>query len=72
MSLLYVIYQAVQFFASIIGPGTIFMMLTGALSLVLKGELHVCLLLNLVPNLIFIIVSFFVKGDTQVITVTRR
>ena len=66
MSLLYVIYQAVQFFASIIGPGTIFMMITGALAVTIKIDLVYCFLINLIPNLLFIIVSFYVKSNTQV------
>ncbi|KAF6038601.1 hypothetical protein EB796_003101 [Bugula neritina] len=67
MSLVYVIYQAAQFFASIIGPGTIFMMITGALQVAIKSlSLSDCLIINLIPNLIFVIVSFNVKSSTQV------
>lgn len=66
MSLLYVIYQAVQFFASIIGPGTIFMMVTGALKIAIKLEFQYCFIINLLPNLVFIVVSFYVKSKTQV------
>lgn len=67
MSLLYIIYQAVQFFASIIGPGTIFLMLTGAFSLAFKGvDSWISLIINLIPVLGFIVFSFLTDGKTQV------
>ena len=67
MSLLYIIYQSVQFFASIIGPGSIFLMLNGALSLVLKtDDITLSLILNLIPISIFVFTSFFVDESTQV------
>lgn len=66
MSLLYIIYQAVQFFASIIGPGTIFLMITGALTLVGNLPIEHAFIINIVPIIAFIVVSFFTKSPVQV------
>ncbi|XP_067931051.1 chitin synthase-like [Watersipora subatra] len=65
MSLLYIIYQAVQFFASIVGPGTIFLMVTGAISVTLNLDMDTVFVVNLIPNVLFIVISFFIDSSLQ-------
>ena len=66
MSTLYMIYQVVIFGSSILGPGTIFLMVTGAISLVLKGNTEIAFLIMIIPVVLYILISLLAKKDLQV------
>ena len=68
ISLFYIIYQALLLGTSIVGPGTIFMMMIGALDVALGGRLGILWsgILNFIPLVIFIILCFVAKSETQV------
>jgi chitin synthase len=68
ISLLYVIYQTGLFAASIVGPGSIFMMMIGAMDVALGGRLGFVRagILTIIPIIIFIILCYTTKTDTQV------
>ena len=61
-------YQTTMFIVSILGPGTIFLMIVGALEVALDGRISMwtSFVLNLIPVGIFVILCFTTKGDTQV------
>lgn len=70
ISILYIIYQSILLIGSIIGPGTIFLVMVGALQMALdkfvKLSFFESFLINLVPVLIFTILCFRAKADKQV------
>ena len=70
ISFIYIVYQATLLVTSVVGPGTIFMMMIGALDVALGGKLGFVWsgVLNLIPLVIFIILCFLAKSDTQVST----
>lgn len=74
ISLLYISYQFLFLVLSLLGPGTIFLMIVGALEIALSGRITMWLSfsLNLIPIIIYIILCFTAKCDTQVITVTGQ
>jgi len=51
---------------SILGPGTVFLVLVGALALAFGIDIWGSFLLNIVPILIYTFVCFFCKEKTQV------
>lgn len=71
ISWLYIIYQAVLFGSSILGPGTTFLMIVGAIDAALPGtmekenSIYWSFVFNLVPIIIFIIICFAAKQDIQ-------
>ena len=71
ISFLYIAYQGLLLLGSVIGPGTIFLVMTGALQLAIANFAYLTFfesfLINLVPILIFTILCFCAKGDTQVL-----
>jgi len=68
ISMLYIFYQALLLGSSIVGPGTIFMMIVGSLDIALGGRLPLmwCFPINFVPLMIFILMCYFTKTKTQV------
>lgn len=68
ISFLYIIYQATIFFASLLGPGTIFLMIVGALVVALNYQIDMwtSFFVNLVPVLGFTIMCYVCKADIQV------
>ena len=68
MSVLYIVYQTGLFVASIIGPGSIFMMMVGAMAVAFGGPITFLRagFLTLIPLVIFVILCFTAKPDTQV------
>jgi len=70
ISLIYIIYQAFLLGASIVGPGTIFMMMVGSIDVAFGGRLAFgwCMLINLIPLLIFVILCYVAESNTQVST----
>lgn len=66
ISMLYMIYQFGLFGATIIGPGTIFMMMAGALTVALKVNFILSAILNLIPVLVFIVLCYWTSEKIQV------
>jgi len=70
LSILYILYQSLLLGASIVGPGTIFMMIVGAMQVALQNLVNwdliwICVI-NLIPILIFIVLCFFASSAIQV------
>ncbi|XP_052234766.1 chitin synthase chs-1-like isoform X1 [Dreissena polymorpha] len=66
ISLAYVFYQALLMVSSILTPGTIFLMILGAINLAYPTiDLWVALLVNAVPVAIMVVLCFKAKSDTQ-------
>lgn len=68
ISLLYIVYQAVLFGGSILGPGNIFLMLVGAFVAAFKIDNWTSFLYNIVPILTYMFVCFLCKEKIQLIT----
>lgn len=76
ISFAYIAYQLAMFVIAVLGPGTILVMMAGALQLVLStlaGDdedlsylIAVTFVLHLVPVVIFVVLCFRAKPDTQV------
>lgn len=64
-SMLYVSYLVMVMFGTIFGPGTIFLMLVGAITAVFDIDIWTSFLWNLVPVTIFILVCVFFKQNHQ-------
>jgi chitin synthase len=58
--------QILLLFGSVLGPGTILLMLVGAFNTAFKLDMTLSMILNVVPVIIFMIVCYFTKADTQV------
>ncbi|KAH3754134.1 hypothetical protein DPMN_188795 [Dreissena polymorpha] len=75
ISMLYVCYQMLLMVSSILTPGTIFLMVLGAINMAYPQlSLYWALVLNLIPVAVFILLCFVAKSDTQVsslITISR-
>ncbi len=67
ISFLYIAYQLLLFLSSMITPGTIFLLIVGALNSAFKIDLITSLLINIVPLFLFLIVCFTMKSKWQVI-----
>ncbi|GBP49027.1 Chitin synthase chs-2 [Eumeta japonica] len=65
ISTLYIMYQVLLMFGTIFGPGTIFLMLTGAMNTISGMSNIQALFLNLVPITIFLIVCMTCKSERQ-------
>ena len=67
ISLLYIAYQTAMMVSSILTPGTIFMLVVGAItSAYPEIPLFGSLILNLIPVGIFLLLVFTAKSNTQV------
>ncbi|XP_050669980.1 chitin synthase chs-2-like isoform X2 [Leptidea sinapis] len=65
ISMLYIVYQSMLMLGTILGPGTIFLMMIGAINAITGlSNLH-ALLWNAVPIFIFIVVCMTCKSDIQ-------
>lgn len=62
----YIIYQGMLMIGTILGPGTIFLMLVGAMVAVFRISNWNSFYLNLIPILFFIIVCFSCKNEIQI------
>ncbi|XP_013390586.1 uncharacterized protein LOC106158988 isoform X2 [Lingula anatina] len=69
ISMLYIFYQAALLMSSALGPGTIFLMVVGALQTAFAQymDLWTAFFCNLVPVLIFIILCYVTKSKVQLI-----
>ncbi|XP_041374233.1 chitin synthase chs-2-like [Gigantopelta aegis] len=66
ISCLYIIYQMIMMASSIITPGTIFLLVTGATNIALPSiPLYGALILNIIPIAIFVLLVLFAKSETQ-------
>jgi chitin synthase len=63
----YIIYQAMLMVGTILSPGTIFLMVVGAMNTVLGLDSNICLASNIVPILVFSIVCMVVKKNDHII-----
>ena len=68
ISLPYIIYQGMLMVGTILGPGTIFLMLVGALVAVFRISNWYSFQINLVPILVFMLICFTMKNDYQILT----
>ena len=67
ISYFYVLYQIMLMIGTILGPGSIFIMLAGSLSTAFELSNGVSFLVNLVPVGLFIIICLTAKTDTQIL-----
>lgn len=67
ISTLYIVYQSMLMVGTILGPGTIFLMMIGALNAITQMSNFNALILNLVPIVIFIIVCMTCESKTQLL-----
>ncbi|KAG7308892.1 hypothetical protein JYU34_006158 [Plutella xylostella] len=65
ISTLYIIYQMTLMLGTVLGPGTIFLMLTGALNAIFGISNINALMWNLVPVTVFLIVCMTCKSEVQ-------
>ena len=67
ISMLYIAYQMLLMVSSILTPGTIFLLILGAISLAYPDlPLIGSMLLNFFPVALFILLTYVAKGDHQV------
>ncbi|KAM6959200.1 chitin synthase chs-2-like [Aplochiton taeniatus] len=66
ISKLYILYQILSTASSILGPATIVLMTGGSLAFVLNIPANGALLLAVVPPIIYLVVCFRFKSDTQI------
>ncbi|XP_067941375.1 chitin synthase chs-2-like [Watersipora subatra] len=67
LSMLYILYQCLIFFSSILGPATIILLIAGAMDQVLGLSAAWSLVFALVPPVFFLIVCFTAASDTQIV-----
>ncbi|XP_058798456.1 chitin synthase chs-2-like [Phymastichus coffea] len=67
ISWLYILYQWVLMGSTILGPGTIFLMLVGAFVAAFGIDNYTSFVYNIVPILIFCSVCYFTKEQTQLV-----
>ncbi|CAH2066866.1 unnamed protein product, partial [Iphiclides podalirius] len=65
ISTLYIVYQTLLMMGTILGPGTIFLMMVGAMNAITGMSIMNALLLNLIPVLIFLFVCMTCKSEIQ-------
>lgn len=66
ISFFYIVYQIMMMVGTILGPGSIFLMLVGAFNVAFKISNVDSLLINLIIVVIYILVCAFFKSDHQV------
>jgi len=52
---------------TILGPGSIYIMLCGALNLAFGMTNSIAFIVNLIPLVLFILVCFYAKSDVQIL-----
>ncbi|KAJ7987413.1 hypothetical protein DPEC_G00326230 [Dallia pectoralis] len=62
----FILYQVLNMAATILGPATICIMIAGCLTLVLQIHPNFALVLSVVPPIIYLILCFKLKSDTQI------
>lgn len=67
ISVPYIIYQGMLMVGTVLGPGTIFLMLVGAMVAVFRISNWDSFLLNMFPILLFIVICFTCKNEVQIL-----
>ncbi|KAL0894833.1 hypothetical protein ABMA27_013353 [Loxostege sticticalis] len=67
ISTMYIVYQSMLMVGTVLGPGTIFLMMVGAVNAITGLSNLNALLLNLIPITIYIIVCMTCKSETQLL-----
>ncbi|XP_073941851.1 chitin synthase chs-2-like [Choristoneura fumiferana] len=70
ISTLYIAYQMMLMVGTVLGPGTIFLMMIGAMNAITGMSMGNALLLNLIPVVIFITVCLTCKSEIQLMLAT--
>ena len=67
ISFLYILYQSAMLASAVLGPGTIFIMIVGALQAINFGfDLQAAILVNVIPIAFYIVLCMTSKQRTQV------
>ncbi|XP_073706288.1 chitin synthase chs-1 [Garra rufa] len=66
ISKLYILYQVISMAASILGPATVCLMISGSFVFIFKMGANVALVLAIVPPTVYLILCFKLKSDTQI------
>ena len=66
MSIFYILYQVIILIFTLTGPGMIFIMLIGTTGSIIGVDSTISLIINAIPLIMFIIVCFFAKADSQI------
>ncbi|XP_067275539.1 chitin synthase chs-2-like [Pseudorasbora parva] len=66
ISKIYILYQIISMAASILGPATICLMISGSFVFIFKMDENLALVLAIVPPSIYLILCFKLKSDTQI------
>lgn len=67
ISIFYIVYQVMMMIGTILGPGSIFLMLVGACGAAFSLSNWASFGVNLAPMIIFILACLLTKSDTQII-----
>lgn len=67
ISLPYIIYQGMLMFGTVLGPGTIFLMLVGAMNAVFHISNWDSFVINMIPIMIYMIICFTCKSEVQIL-----
>lgn len=67
ISLPYIIYQGMLLFGTVLGPGTIFLMLVGAMNAVFHISNWDSFIINMVPIMMYMIICFTCKSEIQIL-----
>jgi len=67
ISMPYIFYQVILMFGTIIGPGTIFLMMVSAISAVFTVDIYTGFVYNAIPLTCFMLVCYFCKQKYQLI-----
>uniref|UniRef100_A0A7G3ABH8 chitin synthase n=1 Tax=Lutzomyia longipalpis TaxID=7200 RepID=A0A7G3ABH8_LUTLO len=67
ISMPYIIYQFVMMIGTVLGPGTIFLMMVGAIVAVFGTSIWTSFLWNFIPLLFFMLLCYFAKQKYQLI-----
>ncbi|XP_049328358.1 chitin synthase chs-2-like [Astyanax mexicanus] len=62
----YILYQTISMAASILGPATVCLMIAGCFKTVLKLDANIGLVLAVIPPVLYIIICYYTKSDTQI------
>lgn len=68
ISMPYIGYQIILMFGTIIGPGTIFLMMVSAILAVFTVDIYTAFVWNFIPLCIFMMVCYFCKQKYQLLT----
>ena len=67
ISMLYICYQIVLMFGTVIGPGTIFLMMVSAIMAVFGVDVYTAFIYNFAPLSIFMMICYFCKQKYQLL-----